>query len=209
MDTRSLASRAGRALFAAILCSAELVSAHCDSLDGPVVTAARQALEAGDVRHVLIWVPAERAPELEEVYRQVRAVRASGPAARELADRHFFETAVRLHRAGEGEPFGGLKPAGQDLGPAIPAADLAAATGAVEPLGQLLVEAVEGRLHRLHGRVVQARGFDPADVEAGRAYVAAYVEFVHFAEGLHQLAAEGAHGHGQGPQEAGHRPAAH
>lgn len=32
---------------------------HCDSLDGPVVTAARQALEAGDVDIVLPFVHAD------------------------------------------------------------------------------------------------------------------------------------------------------
>ena len=32
------------------------VFAHCDGLDGPVVTAARSALVSGNVNHVLIWV---------------------------------------------------------------------------------------------------------------------------------------------------------
>jgi hypothetical protein len=32
------------------------VAAHCDGLDGPVVPAARKALETGDVNLVLIWV---------------------------------------------------------------------------------------------------------------------------------------------------------
>ena len=47
---------------------------------------------------------------------------APSAEARELADRYFFETLVRIHRAGEGAPYTGLKPAGRDLGPAVPAA---------------------------------------------------------------------------------------
>jgi len=35
--------------------------AHCDTLDGPVVTAARKALENGDAKPVLIW-PATEGP---------------------------------------------------------------------------------------------------------------------------------------------------
>ena len=31
-------------------------SAHCDGLDGPVVQAAQQALETGNVNLVLVWV---------------------------------------------------------------------------------------------------------------------------------------------------------
>jgi hypothetical protein len=49
--------------------------------------------------------------------------RHEGPASREVADRHFFETVVRLHRAGEGAPYTGLKPAGLDVGPVIPVAE--------------------------------------------------------------------------------------
>ncbi|HET7215860.1 MAG TPA: DUF6448 family protein, partial [Terriglobia bacterium] len=33
--------------------------AHCDGMDGPVVKAARQALESGNVNIVLIWVQKE------------------------------------------------------------------------------------------------------------------------------------------------------
>ena len=32
-------------------------SAHCDTMDGPVVAAARAALQAGDVTPVLKWIP--------------------------------------------------------------------------------------------------------------------------------------------------------
>src|SRR5512145_342421 len=96
--------------------------AHCDGLDGPVVSAARRALDAGDGRLVLGWVPARDEAELRRVFEQTRRVRAIAEA-REVADTHFFETLVRLHRAAEGAPYSGLAPAGRDLGPAIPAAD--------------------------------------------------------------------------------------
>jgi hypothetical protein len=40
-------------------CSSAKVFAHCDTLDGPVVAAARQALQQRDVTPVLKWVNAE------------------------------------------------------------------------------------------------------------------------------------------------------
>ena len=43
---------------------------------------------------------------------------------KELSDQFFIKTLVRVHRAGEGAPYTGIRPAGTDLGPAIPAADL-------------------------------------------------------------------------------------
>ncbi len=99
--------------------------AHCDGLDGPVVTAARTELESRNLDAIVIWVQRGDEAELRNAFARALAVRAAGGDAQALAATWFFETAVRLHRAGEGEPFTGLKPAGRDLGPAIPAADRA------------------------------------------------------------------------------------
>lgn len=98
-----------------------------------------------------------------------------------------------MHRAGEGAPFTGLKPAGRDLGPAIPAADDAIRDGSVEPLRRLLVDAVQQRLRDEFARVTAARTF--AAVSAGRAYVRAYVEFIHVVERLYDSATQPAGGH--------------
>jgi hypothetical protein len=81
--------------------------AHCDALDGPVVKAAQRALDSGDIAGVLIWVQAADEAEIRDVYHRVRLVRAHGGNAKTLADRYFFETVVRVHRAGEGQPFTG------------------------------------------------------------------------------------------------------
>src|SRR5688500_19465100 len=96
--------------------------AHCDGLDGPVVDAAQEALKTNNVNLVLIWVKKDDEHEIRKAFTQTVAVRKLSDEARELADRSFFETLVRVHRAGEGAPFTGLKPAGQDLGSAVPAA---------------------------------------------------------------------------------------
>jgi hypothetical protein len=102
---------------------------HCDGMDGPVVKAAQKALETGNVNLVLIWVQEADEPEVRKAFAQTMAVRKLGPEAKELADRYFFETLVRMHRAREGAAYTGLKPAGRDLGPAIPAADRALEDG--------------------------------------------------------------------------------
>src|ERR1051326_7561606 len=103
--------------------------AHCDGLDGPVVKAAQKALESGNVNPVLIWVLKKDEGEIKKAFQKTLAVRKLNPQAKELADMYFFETLVRIHRAGEGEPYTGLKPAGRDLEPAIPAADKAIESG--------------------------------------------------------------------------------
>jgi hypothetical protein len=171
------------------------VLAHCDSLDGPVVKAAQKALETRDPALVLIWVQPKDEPEIRSAFEQAVAVRALSPQAKELADRFFFETLVRVHRAGEGAAFTGLQPAGRDLGPAIPAADKAIEEGSVEPVVKLLTEAMQERLREHFNKAVTAKAFKPGDVAAGREYVKAYVEFIHYVERVYEASASAAHGH--------------
>ena len=92
---------------------------HCDSMDGPVVTAAREALDKEDVKLVLPYVTASASADVRLAFDKVLRARKAGPDAREVADLYFYETVVRLHRAGEGAPYTGLKPAGLDVGPVI------------------------------------------------------------------------------------------
>jgi hypothetical protein len=169
--------------------------AHCDGLDGPVVKAAQRALETRNPAHVLIWVQEQDEPEVRNAFEQTLAVRGLSPQAKELADRFFFETLVRVHRAGEGAPFTGLKPAGRDLGPAIPAAEEAVRVGSVAPVRQLLTAAIQERLRQQFGEVMATKTFAPDDVAAGRAYVKAYVEFIHFVELLYDSTKKAPHGH--------------
>lgn len=166
---------------------------HCDSLDGPVVTAARQALETGDVGLVLPFVPGDGEDEVRAMFDRVQPARGMGEAAREVADRLFFETVVRVHRAGEGAPYTGLKPAGTP-DPAVAAADRIIAGGDAKPLEELLVHSVRDGLHKHVANLKKERP-PAADVAAGRRWVAAYVPFVHWAEGVYAAAAgSGAHG---------------
>jgi hypothetical protein len=171
------------------------VWAHCDGLDGPVVTAAREALDSGNVNRVLIWVRDEDESEIRAAFDETMTVRKLGAEARALADRYFFETLVRVHRASEGAPFTGLKPAGRDLGPAIPAADKAIADGSEAALAHLLTEAMRHGLRTHFRAVMEKKDFSPDDVAAGRDYVEAYVPFIHYVERMYDAAARASEGH--------------
>lgn len=177
---------AGTALLAAAFLTPAAALAHCDGMDGPVVKAAQKALADGNVNRVLIWVQPEDEGAMKSAFRKTLAVRKLGPEAQELADMYFFETLVRIHRAGEGAPYTGLKPAGRDLGPVIPTADKAIADGKVEPLLKLLPAAAHARVRKHFNEVLARKNFKVDDVPAGRAYVEAYVTFMHAAEGVHE-----------------------
>lgn len=115
---------------------------------------------------------------------------------------YFFETLVRIHRAGEGASYTGLKSEGRDLGPAIPLADQAVNTGKLDPLFQLISDSTLEGLTERFDHLVRARNYSPVDVEAGREYVQAYVAFVHYAERAYEAAIEPVGGHFSDDQHA-------
>ena len=190
---------ASAAVVALLFSATGSAQAHCDSVDGPVAKAAQKALDTGNVNLALPFAPAKAEAELQKAFAQSLKVRGLGPEAKALADRTFIEATVRLHRAGEGAAYTGLKQAGIDYGPAIPAAERAAATGDVKQVKALLDEEIEHGLHArfTHVREAQKASLEPkkaADVAAARERVSAELGFVTYVESLRQ-AAHGAAGH--------------
>jgi hypothetical protein len=173
---------------------------HCDSLDGPVVHAAQRALESGEVERILPYVPAAAEHEIVASFELARAVRPLTPEARKLADTAFFETVVRLHRAGEGASYTGLKPSGLDVGPVIPVAERAIAAGAPDELAALLCQFVE---HEVEHRFHRMLALEPAngDVAAHRAYVEAMLGLQVWAHSLYQAIRAQPHEHGEHEHE--------
>lgn len=161
-------------------------SAHCDTLDGPVVAAARKALDTGNVNLVLIWVQKKDEAEIRNHFQKTVAVRKAGGQAKELADMYFFETLVRIHRAGEGAGYTGLKSG--PVEPPIAAADKALETGKLQEVAKLISKRTEEGLHRSFEDVMKKKKYNPGDVAAGRAFASAYVEYTHYVERLYDAA---------------------
>ena len=181
-----------------LLMTATLARAHCDTEDGPVVSDAKAALASGDLTPVLKWVRPADEPEIRTAFTTTLAVRGNGDASRKLADTWFFETLVRIHRAGEGAPYTGLKPAGAPVDPAIGLSDRALGSGNADALVNALTSHLAEGLRTRFRKASELQKHAEDSVAAGRAYVAAYVEFVHYAERLHQAVVTPAHAHGEG-----------
>lgn len=164
-----------------------VAGAHCDTLDGPVVAAARKALETGNVNLVLVWVQKKDETDIRNHFQKTVAVRKAGGQAKELADMYFFETLVRIHRAGEGAGYTGLKPAGK-IEPPIAAADKALESGKLEGVAKLVSARMERGLHRHFEDMMKKKQYKPDDVAAGRAFASAYVEYTHYVERLYDAA---------------------
>jgi hypothetical protein len=171
---------------------------HCDTLDGPVVTAARDALERDDVDVALPFVPADGEDEVRAAFELARGARAEGPAAREVADLYFFDTVVRVHRRGEGAAHTGLKPAGLDVGPVIPVAERAADTGDPTALVALLSEELDQQVARRLAEVRTLAAHAGEGVPAARAATSARLGLLVWSHKVHALLHAEVHEDGHG-----------
>lgn len=180
-----------------ILANSQSAYAHCDTLDGPVVKTARVALDKGDITPLLKWVRPSDEKEIRDAFEMTLAVRAKGGKARELADMYFFENLVRIHRAGEGAPYTGLKP-GVAIDPAVALADKALEDGLIDKLVNVLTNAMAKGIRERFHHANETQKHANESVESGRKFVESYVIFTHYVEGLHGLIKGGAAHHGEG-----------
>lgn len=171
-----------------VLSMPQPAQAHCDSEQGPVATAAHQALEKGNVNLVLPYVKPEAENELVAAFKQALAVRKAGGNAKELADRYFIETAIRLHRTGEGAPYTGVTD--ETTPKAILVADQAMATGSLDETYKLLDQQIKKGIQEKYETVVKAREESAklGTVEAHRERVEAELTFEKYIYELSTLA---------------------
>ena len=127
-----------------------------------------------------------------------------GPEAQDLADHYFFETAVRLHRQGEGAAYTGLKTE-TDHGPALAAADEALETGSLEDVYAVLDEAIQRGVAEKYEAIQTARAAAAEEntVEAQRERVEAELIFENYVYGLYNTAL-GQTPHAEGGEDQAH-----
>jgi preprotein translocase subunit SecF len=185
-------------LVSLLLLGSSKVTAHCDTSDGPVIKIAKQALEKGDVTPVLKWVKKEDEEQIKAAFKKTMAVRAKGPEAKDLADNYFFETLVRIHRAGEGASFTGLKD--EPVEPIVAMSDKAIETGNVDSLANKIAAHVKEGIKERFTKAVEAKKNSDKSVAAGREFVEAYVKYVHYIEGIHEAAMSKGEHHDEGAE---------
>jgi len=191
----------GVLLFGVALVGLNKAYAHCDTLNGPVVKDAQMALEKGDIIPVLKWVKKEEDPEIRAAFQSALVERAKGAEAKEKADMKFFETLVRIHRAGEGASFTGLKPAGA-VEPIVAEADKALEIGSVDTLTAEMSEHLTSEVKERFERALEKKKHVNESVDAGREYVEAYIEYVHYVEHVDKVVASKAGHHHEESEES-------
>jgi hypothetical protein len=182
------------ALVAAWFCAliAGSSQAHCDTMNGPLIPEALAALDKGDVTPVLKWVKQEKEPEIELAFQQALAERSKSPAGKKLADTRFLETVVRIHREGEGASFTGIKD--ELVEPIVAMADKALAAGSADEMIRKISAHMASAIKSKFDKVTEAAKHKDNSTLEGREFVAAYVAYMHYVEGVHAaITAAGPH----------------
>ena len=147
---------------------------------------------------MLPFVPEQGEQDVRAAFTAVMPVRALGEQAQLVADRLFFETVVRIHRAGDDAPYTGLKPAGTPVGPVILIAEEAVATGSAERLVSYLTGVLQDELTKRLGKVAELAVDKDRSVADARRYVEAMLGFEVYSHSvLKALQSHDAH-HGEG-----------
>ncbi|HAQ21866.1 MAG TPA: hypothetical protein DCR40_21945 [Prolixibacteraceae bacterium] len=183
-------------IFFLLVLSTSVSFAHCDTMEGPLVLDAKKAISQNNVNIVLKWVQAANETEIKDAFNQMMKVRVISADAKDLAEKYFFDTLVRIHRAGEGVTFTGVKPAGTPIDEKIKAADKSIEAGNLSPLKGKVSKNDLPELTERFEKVISLKNFDVNNVKAGREYIEAYVQFFKFAEGEAEGHAAESHGCG-------------
>ena len=162
--------------------TAATVQAYYDTEDGPVAAAAKKAIETKNVNHALIWVLPEFGSEIKTAYQKTLYVRQLNPEAKELADKNFIETAVRYHNLGQNKPYTGIKK--QTTDKIIILAEKAIETETQNELLNSLNDAQTMGIKTHYKAVRDKKEFDADDIDAGRQYVQAHINFMKYLQAL-------------------------
>jgi hypothetical protein len=182
------------------------VFAHCDTTSSPVIPEAKAALEKGDITPILKWIKKDNEAEIKAVFAKAVAVRTKGPEAKELADQYLLETLVRLHRAGEGAPYTGIKD--EPVEPIVATADKALADGSADTMIKKMSSHMAQAIREKFEKALESSKNKDKSIEAGREFVEAYVTYMHYVEGIHTaiVSAGGHHHEGAGESDASAKP---
>lgn len=170
-----------------VLSSAAMsASAHCDSYDGPTVKDALKALETNNVNLVIKWIDKDHEEEIISLFNKTYRLRNGDAEIYSIVEKHFLETLVRLHRETEGAPYTGLKPAGTTE-KIVLMSDKALKERDIDGLLAKLNNHISTVIKEKYNKVAALDALKNKSPEKGREYVAAYVDYTHSLEAVHNV----------------------
>jgi len=155
-----------------------------DLLNGPVIRAAKTALETGDANYIVIWVPEESENTLKNLLEKTCCTQRIKNNMQNRAIDWYFDTVNRLCFVDRKMMFTGLKSDGCNENLIISKAVKAIETGSVEIITDNIPVAYEDEVKQRFRQVINKKNYPVNNPTAGRAYVSAFFEFMGYVQSL-------------------------
>lgn len=146
--------------------------------EGPVMRAAKMAIETGNPKHILVWIPEESENTLKNLLEKVCCERTMQNDTNNPATAWYFSTIRRLHATYCGPQnldVSGKTPEEKQI---ILIAERACGSGNFDEITTVVQNASWGEMRQCFQDLMKLRKYDVEDTAAGRAYVAAFAAFV-------------------------------
>jgi phosphotransacetylase len=155
-----------------------------DPQNGPVMRAAKTALETGDANYIVIWVPEESENTLKNLLEKTCCTQSIKNNMQNRAIDWYFDTVNRLCFANRKMMSTVLKPEGSGENLIVSKAVKAIETGSVEEITDSISVAHEDKVKQRFRQVMNMKNFPVNNPADGRAYVAAFFEFIGYVQSL-------------------------
>ncbi len=174
-------------LICVILFTQNQTFAHCDTMDWPVIMAARKSLETKNPNYFLIWVQKKDETIILEEFNKALSQRQTNPENSENIDKKFFESLVKIHREWEWAEYTWLKPAWSITNPVVILWDKSFETKNSSELEEYFSKNITNQIKNRFQEVIEKQNYALNDIEAWREYIAEYITFLHWAEWVDEM----------------------
>jgi hypothetical protein len=146
--------------------------------NGPVMRAAKMALETGNADHILIWVPEESENTLKNLLEKTCCERTTQRKARNHSIEWYLQTINRLHSEYYRPHDLNISTKTPEERKTILLVERACETGNFDEIATVMQITSDEEIRQRFNDVLNKSNYDMDNIAAGRAYVSAFTDFI-------------------------------
>jgi hypothetical protein len=155
-----------------------------NSENGPVIRAAKMAMETGNASYILIWLPKEAENTLKNLLERTYCENRTRKNTQNHSIDWYFKSVNRLHSRYGWPDYPGMKFKETDEETIALMVERAFESGNFEEINSIIPLNHSGDARERFHKVMMKRNYSVDDIAAGRVYVSAFIAFIVY---LHNL----------------------
>jgi hypothetical protein len=152
--------------------------------DGPVISAAKRALETGNAHYILIWIPEESENTVKNLLEKAYCERYTQKNAYNHIVDWYFETINHLHSVHYGPYNLTISTKAPEEKTIIFLVERTCESGNFEEITTVIQDTPSGEMRQRFNDVMKKRNYGVENIAAGRVYVSAFTDFIAFVNNL-------------------------